>query len=258
MPQPGNPQALNRYTFVVNNPLRYIDPTGHTYLCDEGCDSGNWRPSLKQYGITLSGGWKASDITIIQQEVAAIASKLTSVCGETCYGMPDHQVFNQVFGSMTFTLSNSGTDIGCAAGGGFECDKGTGGRLAEDKQRGLITHEIGHNFDHSINGWGYGRKSLAAATITDATGNHVTGYNPALGTFERTDLGYQSDSFPDQQHPRNLDNLGLTSGEDFADMFMNWVQNSFDYSREANGAGTARYNWMTVHMAEGVPQAMQP
>jgi RHS repeat-associated protein len=26
---PGNPQNLNRYTYVLNNPLRYIDPTGH-------------------------------------------------------------------------------------------------------------------------------------------------------------------------------------------------------------------------------------
>ena len=29
MPDPGNPQALNRYSYVYNNPLRYIDPTGH-------------------------------------------------------------------------------------------------------------------------------------------------------------------------------------------------------------------------------------
>ncbi len=28
VPQPGNPQALNRYSYVLNNPLRYTDPTG--------------------------------------------------------------------------------------------------------------------------------------------------------------------------------------------------------------------------------------
>jgi len=29
VPNPGNPQDLNRYAYVRNNPLRYIDPSGH-------------------------------------------------------------------------------------------------------------------------------------------------------------------------------------------------------------------------------------
>ena|GEM_PF-5384978 len=28
VPDPGDPQALNRYSYVLNNPLRYTDPTG--------------------------------------------------------------------------------------------------------------------------------------------------------------------------------------------------------------------------------------
>jgi len=34
VPEPGNPQALNRYSYCYNNPLRYIDPTGR-YSEDE-------------------------------------------------------------------------------------------------------------------------------------------------------------------------------------------------------------------------------
>ena len=26
---PSNPQALNRYSYVQNNPMRWVDPTGH-------------------------------------------------------------------------------------------------------------------------------------------------------------------------------------------------------------------------------------
>ncbi len=38
MPQPGNPGGLNRYSYVLNNPLRYRDPSGHAECVDESCD----------------------------------------------------------------------------------------------------------------------------------------------------------------------------------------------------------------------------
>ena len=37
VPDPANPQALNRYSYVLNNPLRYTDPTGHAVCVDEEC-----------------------------------------------------------------------------------------------------------------------------------------------------------------------------------------------------------------------------
>lgn len=43
MPEPGNPQALNRYSMVLNNPLKYTDPTGHSVDCGLGdayCKAG--------------------------------------------------------------------------------------------------------------------------------------------------------------------------------------------------------------------------
>lgn len=36
MPGYGNPQALNRYSYTLNNPLRYTDPTGHMVACEDG------------------------------------------------------------------------------------------------------------------------------------------------------------------------------------------------------------------------------
>src|SRR5262249_3027708 len=40
--EPGNPQALNRYSYVVNSPLNYVDPTGHVY--DTWADCNNFAP----------------------------------------------------------------------------------------------------------------------------------------------------------------------------------------------------------------------
>ncbi len=31
VPQPDNPQSLNRYSYVINNPQRHIDPSGHSF-----------------------------------------------------------------------------------------------------------------------------------------------------------------------------------------------------------------------------------
>jgi hypothetical protein len=52
VPEPGNPQSLNRYSYVSNNPLKYIDPTGHTYYppgCEHSEQCMDWWD--KEHGI---------------------------------------------------------------------------------------------------------------------------------------------------------------------------------------------------------------
>ena len=59
VPNPGNPQSLNRYAYTLNNPLRYTDPSGHREIrygegeiIDESTINSNvyveWNPLNKQ------------------------------------------------------------------------------------------------------------------------------------------------------------------------------------------------------------------
>ncbi len=43
-----NPQTLNRLMFVLGNPLKYTDPSGHMVLCDENCENNGG--SLRKLG----------------------------------------------------------------------------------------------------------------------------------------------------------------------------------------------------------------
>ena len=41
VPDPSDPQSFNRYTYTLNNPLRYTDPTGH-YTFDSSRADADW------------------------------------------------------------------------------------------------------------------------------------------------------------------------------------------------------------------------
>jgi RHS repeat-associated protein len=55
VPNPGNLQALNRYSYALNNPLKYTDPSGHNpvvWCLAGGCQQMAWQ--LAQWGTQVS------------------------------------------------------------------------------------------------------------------------------------------------------------------------------------------------------------
>jgi len=83
MPEPGNPQGLNRYAYVNNNPLKYIDPGGHYTFEEEPDDPWiyrKWDPQVRsRYWYTHPA---ARIGTVSDAEVlAAITSPIWGAAG---------------------------------------------------------------------------------------------------------------------------------------------------------------------------------
>ena len=61
IPDPGNPQSLNRYTYVYNNPLNSTDPTGHCVDDDVVCQ-GLANALYQLYGWRTHGQWSLAEM----------------------------------------------------------------------------------------------------------------------------------------------------------------------------------------------------
>jgi RHS repeat-associated protein len=89
VPSPLSPQSLNRYAYVRNNPLRYVDPTGHFWAEMWGgvTSAGSWIGS--QVGSLFSesgGGVSANPLRWPGQIVGAIgtACEAPGTCSPAC------------------------------------------------------------------------------------------------------------------------------------------------------------------------------
>ncbi|RMF48359.1 MAG: hypothetical protein D6755_03925 [Anaerolineae bacterium] len=256
IPGAGSPLAWNRYAYVNDNPLRYRDPSGHlscnaAHVVEGDCSDMTTQQILETYyDVVLSGDWTVADISAIYRGVSAIGAAFANE-GDT-----GAKAFTDVFDTLTFTLDGGARDgkwYCTGSGSGFSCDPDAVGKITAR----LVTHELGHTFNATIanNGHTTPYNDLFKASIRDDNGNWVTGRKN--GEWERGYRGYKSQGVPDLYHgPNNWnDDATGTVNEEFADMFMNWVFNSFDYRPNANGAGTARYNWMSTNMAEWINRA---
>jgi RHS repeat-associated protein len=237
IPGAGNVLAWDRYAGLMANPVRYTDPSGHAICTDDGYCGKKAIPigqEIKRYGITIEGEWSQKAQLEILIEISRIGGMLTRYIDGTL-----EEAFRKVFGNKRELTLSDEKKTGCnTSAGNIVCGAGTDSWITRSIGVGLITHEFGHIFNGVAGSFFTNR--LAKTTISTRDEVFVGGYSIFTNRYTRTNLGYQTATFPDQQHPINMDNEGPTAGEDFADMFMNYIRNSF----ANNLAGEARSGWM--------------
>ncbi len=169
-PGKGNPQARNRYSYVLNNPLKFVDPTGHCFANaqnnEERAENGqcnkyiSW---LKGWGIDVDpanyANWESSQLEAGWQG----ALRMSNTLG----WLTDGRLFQEnVLRGGRLTVDkvqtrNAGT---CSEPSVFACTEPDGGRITfsvlaftgdnEDQwafNQATVVHELAHVWDFRQN-----------------------------------------------------------------------------------------------------------
>jgi RHS repeat-associated protein len=149
VPSYTNPQAFNRYSYVLNNPIRYNDPSGHRN-CEEDdydCDKADLEKIRLAYDITSKyKNVKIKNITSWDMaDLKSILTGLNAIMGKNGFN-GDMDAFNKVFGKVTFSLQGfPGKKAGDAV---WET-----GDIRLDPAKAnwtTVIHEMGHILDGTL------------------------------------------------------------------------------------------------------------
>ena len=83
MPNPMNPQALNRYTYALKNPLKYMDPNGHQVeeaLYQTQNNLQQLAQSLGPYGFWFAvGALAVSGAALLEQQTGCFSKAIKTI-----------------------------------------------------------------------------------------------------------------------------------------------------------------------------------
>ena len=176
---PSGVQGLDRYAYVNNNPIIYVDPSGHeTVLCDEECENEDDRKGILSldemaalYGIIFTGDWSLVNKADVLVAVDRVGDKFTESVGGTAssafrsvYGLNDGKMFQFEWDPNCWGCRTD--PVGCDAGTttGDACIPAFGYTVSENhiefasisprsdlRRINNVIHELGHAFNRRLN-----------------------------------------------------------------------------------------------------------
>jgi RHS repeat-associated protein len=266
IPELYHPMALNRYSYVLGNPMALIDPTGHAYcgidgLCNQGID---WQEQgeasyLGAYGVILDGSWSSDQTGSAKQAIRATAKKLaTWASGNAAevfrgvfnrYGRSLVLAWKDAISNYTSSPQCEGVDIGACTVGGAQI-RGT------DEYVWLITFASINEFDYSHPENNELRRQNNIVHEFGHLFNSVAENFPYIdvssewGLLKRGSNLEESYGFASPLKERIwIQNKANVYYEVFADQFLGWVFNQWEPGRYGTSSkGVQRGLWMNVHM----------
>jgi hypothetical protein len=210
-------------------------------LCYDNLKVGNIISYLRAiFDITLKGG-------------VPFVTAMTILMGVNDMNIALNGKFKDITGSSTINYQTitapCPSEDRCTTYGGDYGSTVTGEITLRERNPGdlpvyNIYHEYGHFIDNvSLNG--LAGDTLQTTPLNASNGVHVAGPDVSNGAYDRTHDGYLgscSSGYACQyeQHPREWGG-GNTGAEDFADMFMNYIDGNIDM---ASFAGQARAGYV--------------
>ena len=149
VPQPGNPQSFNRYSYTINNPQIYIDPSGHWF----------W-----ELLSALTSKNKSASV-FVHDPISFILSKLPRKVNAGI----------QIFGGVVMMITGNPAGALVVASGGLSFAKGNGFQIASQVLgiAGTIAglyHSYGPGTPWSSESGQSGTNSLAGQQFAEASG----------------------------------------------------------------------------------------
>lgn len=228
---------------------------------------GGIKNELKKYGVILQNIWYYREAFSAYTAIIVTADKFSAYSE-----LDSSSTFRSIFGSLNLYYGNS-PDLkvkdynyygmtSCSA----VCEIAFLPGVITSR---LVSHELGHAFDEMT---GRLATTLLDQGVYDTHGSDdknswtfITGddtwgtthYN-RNGGMKSPDNGYQCDTVPCQYHylvagGKEMDSDSYTSGEEFADLFLNWSMGGF----VNNYRGNFLNHWMTTNMVDWVSSSIQ-